>query len=145
MANLTDEQRRAFILSVMFVGHMRQNITLKAEDLMSKGIGARQRMLLAAIQQHGCLSTFEACSLAHRVEITVRRGERRRWLNDAQLIGSRRALAGLARRGLIIGPRRGFHDRQARWCTAEYATEFAAAEERSAEELRLLRHQCRCS
>jgi hypothetical protein len=36
---------------------------------MSKGIGARQRMLLAAIQQHGCLSTFEACLLAYGVEI----------------------------------------------------------------------------
>jgi hypothetical protein len=113
-------------------GILRQNITLKAGNLMSRGIGAVQRTLLAAIQRHGCLSTFEACSLAYGVEVTVRRGERRRWINDAQLIGSRRALAGLAKRGLIIGPRRGFHDGQARWCTAEYD---AAQEQR----------RCHCS
>ena len=62
---------------------------------MSKGIGRLQRALLAAIQERGCVDTLEAARHAYKVGPCDA-------VTDAQHVATRRALAGLAKRGLVV-------------------------------------------
>jgi hypothetical protein len=62
---------------------------------MGKGIGELQRALLAAIQERGCIDTLEAARDAYKL------GPRAA-VSDAQHAATRRALAGLAKRGLVV-------------------------------------------
>jgi hypothetical protein len=102
---------------------------------MSKGIGGLQRALLAAIQEHGSLSAFEAATHAYKIEpYDTIDGERYYRISDAQDASTRRALAGLAQRGLVDNLGRGFRFRnldghwvgRALWCTPRYAEEYRA-------------------
>jgi hypothetical protein len=108
---------------------------------MSKGIGGLQRALLAAIQEHGCLDTLRAARHAYGVEPSdVVDGEPYHVISDAQHAATRRALGGLARRGLVVNLARhlGLSVRQRRyqnengdwltrvlWCTPRYAEDRA--------------------
>jgi hypothetical protein len=88
---------------------------------MSRGLGALQRALLEAVQEHG-LSTFMACRLAYKIEPTdIVGGKPFHLIIDAQHSSVRRALAGLAKQGLIVNLGRRFRDGRARWCTPAYA------------------------
>jgi hypothetical protein len=88
---------------------------------MSKGLGAVQRALLAVIQEHRSIDTYEACWRAYKIEMTVHEGEEARWFTDAQYASARRALAGLAKQGLIVNQGAGWRYGRGRWCTPEYA------------------------
>jgi hypothetical protein len=54
-----------------------------------------QRVLLALIDENGCLDTFELAGRAYHLKPDVA-------LNGAQVTSVRRALAELARQGLIV-------------------------------------------
>ena len=54
-----------------------------------------QRALLAAIQERGCVDTLEAARHAYKVGPCDA-------VTDAQHVATRRALAGLAKRGLVV-------------------------------------------
>jgi hypothetical protein len=97
---------------------------------MSKGIGGLQRALLAALQEHGCLNTLDAARHAYKIEpCDTVDGVPQYYIDDAQHAATRRALAGLVKRGLIVKP--GGRGRaqlpdgrwvgRARWCTPQYA------------------------
>jgi hypothetical protein len=113
---------------------MPQNVTLTAGDWnMSKGIGGLQRALLAAIQEHGCINTLEVARHAYKIEpCDTVDGVPYHYINDAQHAATRRALAGLAKRGLIVNLGRGFRDLggswagRVLWCTPLYAEEYRA-------------------
>jgi hypothetical protein len=99
---------------------------------MSKGIGGLQRALLAAIQERFCIDTLEATASAYKLNPIggcIR-------ISKAKHAAARRALAGLAKRGLIVilaqhlelpVRLRRYRDengdwlRRALWCTPEYA------------------------
>ena len=84
---------------------------------MSRGLGALQQALLEAVQEHGCLSTFMACRLAYKIEPTdIVGGKPFHLIIDVQHSSVRRALAGLAKQGLIVNLGRRFRDGRARWC-----------------------------
>jgi hypothetical protein len=76
---------------------------------MGKGIGELQRALLAAIQERGCIDTLEAARDAYKLGP-------RATVNEAQHAATRRALAGLAQRGLVV--HLGRHLRRSLWCVA---------------------------
>jgi hypothetical protein len=76
---------------------------------MSRGIGELQQALLAAIQDRGCIDTLVVARCAYKLG-------RRAAVSDAQHAATRRALAGLAKRGLVV--HLGRHFRRALWCVA---------------------------
>jgi hypothetical protein len=90
---------------------------------MSKGLGAVQRALLAAIQEHGSLDTFRACRLAFNIppRAVDEDGVPFHLISDPQHASARRALAGLEKRGLIVNQGAGWRWGRGRWCTPEYA------------------------
>jgi hypothetical protein len=81
---------------------------------MSKGIGELQQALLAAIQDRGCIDTLEAARAAYKLGP-------RATVNEAQHAATRRALAGLAKRGLVV--HLGRHFRRSLWCVARQTGE----------------------
>ena len=81
---------------------------------MGKGIGELQRALLAAIQERGCIDTLEAARDAYKLGP-------RAMVSEAQRAATRRALAGLAKRCLIV--HLGRHFRRALWRVARQSGE----------------------
>jgi hypothetical protein len=120
---------------------------------MSKGGGGLQRALLAVIQEHGCLNTLEAARRAYKVKpCDTVDGVPYHIINDAQHAATRRALAGLAKRGLVVNLGRHFRDPggswagRVLWCTPQHAEEYRAKTQAAEADLAKLRamHHLHC-
>jgi hypothetical protein len=68
---------------------------------MSRGLGRIERECLRIIEAAGKeLTTFSIAAEVYRVK---RNKNGDRWINDAQHVGTKRALASLRRKGLVTG------------------------------------------
>jgi hypothetical protein len=100
---------------------------------MSRGLGSLQRRLLAIVKENESIDTLRACRLAFNIQPSsvTDDGETFHLINDAQHASGRRALAGLAKQGLIVNRGRRWSDGRSRWCTPEYAKRVAAPRARN--------------
>lgn len=87
---------------------------------MSRGIGAIQRRLVETLEQHeGLLDTFELAAHAYGLNPDTA------LLEEAQLVAVRRALRGLARKGVIADlGRRGWSGGRRRWANLGAAARY---------------------
>jgi hypothetical protein len=92
---------------------------------MSRGHGTLQRALLTLIRANRYLTTFELTGMVFNIQPDA---QNRVVLSDAQLVSVRRALASLAKEGLIV-PWHRLRNANRNTCCKSWATPEYAEEE----------------